>query len=543
MHYALVKSMPNTVDNMKKFLFVFSIGLMVSLSGYSQSNDPMLKLTATMQLIQNQYVDTVNLDKLVEKTIRKTLETLDPHSTYIPKRNLERVNEPLVGNFEGVGIQFNILRDTIMVVQTISGGPSEKVGIMAGDKIIYIGDSLVAGNGITNNDVIKSLRGKKGTVVEVMIKRGGTDELLDFEITRDKIPLFSVDASYMVDDETGYIKINRFAAKTTQEFVEACNKLREEGMQNLILDLQGNGGGYLNTAVTLADQFVADQHLIVYTEGENSPKKELNSSANGVFQEGKLIVLIDETSASASEIVSGAVQDWDRGLIIGRRSFGKGLVQQPYNLPDGSVIRLTIARYYTPSGRSIQKPYNEGKKEYYKEISDRLNSGELMSMDSISFPDSLMHYTEGGRPVFGGGGIMPDFFVPIDTSGISDYYASLIRKGVLFQFALSYLDSHRDEMEEKYTDLSAFKDGFEITEEFEQQLIEYGEGKKVEFDQAGFDESKELLHIQMRALLARNLWGSSAYFEVFNEINPTFLQAVKVLEDKKAFKKQGIAVN
>lgn len=525
---------------MKRLLLSGLFFCTLALSLNAQNNDPYLKMSATLQLIENQYVDTVDLQKLVEKSIQKTLETLDPHSTYISAKNLKKVNEPLVGNFEGVGIQFNILRDTILVVQTISGGPSEKVGIMAGDKIIYIEDSLFAGVGVSNNDVIKNLRGKKGTQVEVMIKRGGENELLDFIITRDKIPLYSVDAAYMIDKTTGYIKVNRFAAKTTQEFIEACEKLKEQGMEDLILDLQGNGGGYLNTAVTMADQFLPEKSLIVYTEGENSPIQKMHATKKGVFEEGRLVVLVDEGSASASEIVAGAIQDWDRGLVIGRRTFGKGLVQKPYNLPDGSVIRLTIAHYYTPTGRSIQKPYNEGKKEYYREIRERFESGELMSMDSLAFPDSLTFTTMGGRTVFGGGGIIPDFFVPIDTTGGSDYYSKLIRKGVLYQFVLTYLDGHREELENKYADVVAFNEGFEITEDLENKLVEYAEGKKVEADPAGLEKSREILHIQMKALMARSLWGASEYFPIFNPVNPTYRQGIEVITNKKTFKKQGI---
>lgn len=528
-------------SSMKRILSLLAIVVVFGFQSFAQQDDPYLKMSAALQLIENQYVDTVDLDKLVERSIRKTLEGLDPHSTYIPAKDLKKVNEPLVGNFEGVGIQFNILRDTILVVQTISGGPSEKVGILAGDKIIYIGDSLVAGNGVTNNDVIKSLRGKKGTEVEVQIKRTGEDELLDFIITRDKIPLFSVDATYMIDESTGYIRINRFAAKTTEEFEEACAELKKQGMQNLILDLQGNGGGYLNVAVTLADQFLEEDKLIVYTEGENSPIQKMHSSKKGIFEDGRLVVLIDEGSASASEIVSGAIQDWDRGLIIGRRSFGKGLVQKPYSLPDGSVIRLTIAHYYTPSGRSIQKPYNEGKKAYYQEIRERLESGELLSMDSLNYPDSLIFYTAGGREVFGGGGIMPDYFVPLDTSIGSDYYSSLIRKGVLYNFILTYLDNHRQEMEKQYPNVVSFKEGFQISEELENELVAFAESKKIEPDPEGLAEGREILHVQMKALFARNLWDSSAYFQIWNDMNPTYQQALKIIEDKKTFKKQGIA--
>ena len=498
------------------------------------------KLAGTMELINTFYVDTVNNDQIVDEAIVSMLEKLDPHSVYIPAKDVKKANEPLVGNFEGIGIQFNILKDTILVVATISGGPSEKVGLMAGDKIVSIDGEVSAGVGYKNNDVVKRLRGDKGTKVTVGIKRRGAKKPLDFTITRDKIPLFSVDASYMANPTTGYIKINRFAAKTVKEFTEAMEKLEEQGMENLILDLQGNGGGYLDAAFKLADQFTGANELIVYTQGRRSPKQFLKATNEGVFESGKLIILVNEASASASEIVSGAVQDLDRGIIIGRQTFGKGLVQKPYRLNDGSMIRLTIAKYYTPSGRCIQRPYDEGKKQYYKDIRERLNSGQLMSMDSIKFPDSLSYLTSNGRKVFGGGGIMPDIFVPLDTSEISDYYSKVVRKGILNQFVLSYLDQNREKLNSEFNELSDFKSGFDTKEQAWKEFIAYAEKEGVEPNDEDLEKSGRLLSTQIKALIARNLWDSSAYFEIFNEINPSVQEALRVM-DSKMFKQMKIA--
>ena len=375
------------------------------------------KFGRLLRLIDSYYVDSTNIDELTEKAIVNVLSELDPHSVYMSKDEVEKMNEPLVGNFEGIGISFNIFKDTLLVTTTISGGPSEKVGLLAGDRIVEVDNKNIAGIGLKNSDVFKLLRGDKGTTVNLKVFRKNYPELLDFTIVRDKIPIYSLDASFMLNDNTGLIKLNNFSATTTEEFVTAIKDLKKQKMQNLILDLRGNGGGYLNKAIEISEQFLKNQDLVVFTSGLNEPRKDYLASTAGEFKDGKLVVLVDENSASASEIVAGAIQDWDRGIILGRRSFGKGLVQKPYYLTDGSMVRLTIAHYYTPSGRCIQKPYDEGIKEYRKDYEKRLTSGEMYNADSIVFSDSLKYKTLlNGRTVYGGGGIMPDIFVPVDTS-------------------------------------------------------------------------------------------------------------------------------
>lgn len=506
-------------------------------TAYSQ-NQSAIKYQALLEMIRFAYVDTVNEEALTEEAIKAVLKKLDPHSVYIPASELKEMNEPLVGKFEGVGIQFNIFEDTILVTQTIAGGPSEKLGIRAGDRIVKIDNEIVAGVKMTNSGVTKRLRGDKGTKVKVEIMRRGANDLLEFMITRDKIPIFSVDAAYMADQETGYIKISRFADATVEEFKEALGKLKSQGMANLILDLSGNGGGYLNRAVELADEFLADDKLIVYTEGVNNPKQELFSSSIGQFEKGKLVVIIDEYSASASEIVSGAIQDHDRGLVVGRRSFAKGLVQKPMGLPDGSAVRLTISRYHTPSGRCIQKPYEQGD-EYDEDISKRLKNGELFHADSIKFIDSLKYKTSNGRIVYGGGGIMPDVFVPLDTSYNSKYLADLQRKSVLFEFALSHTDRNRNELNARYPNIKIFKKDFSVSEELLDELIKFGEKKGVPLDSAGYATSKPLIKSQLRALIARDLWNIDAYWQIINEQNEFYTTAVRSIYDK-TFEKKGI---
>jgi carboxyl-terminal processing protease len=412
--------------------------------------------------------------------------------------------------------------------------------VRAGDRIVEIDDEKVAGVKFTNNDVMKRLRGDKGTKVKVEILRRGEPELLEFMITRDKIPIFSVDASYMADQETGYIKISRFADATVEEFKQALKKLQDGGMKNLILDLSGNGGGYLNRAIELADEFLEKDKLIVYTEGLNSPKQSFSSSETGGFEKGKLVVIIDETSASASEIVSGAVQDHDRGLIIGRRSFAKGLVQKPMPLPDGSAIRLTTARYHTPSGRCIQKPYEKGD-EYDEDLSNRFKNGELYSADSIKFNDSLMYKTTGGRKVFGGGGVMPDIFVPLDTAYNSKYLSDLQRKSVLFEFALSYTDRNRDMLNSRYPNIGVYKKDFQVDEDLMNELVAFGEKKGVPLDSAGYATSKPLMKVQLRALIARDLWNIESYWQIINDKNDFFRMAMKCMYDE-TFVKNGIGV-
>jgi carboxyl-terminal processing protease len=501
------------------------------------------KLESLLYHIDRMYVDEVNKDELVDAAIIRMLEELDPHSVYIPKDELEEVNEPLKGNFDGIGVQFNLVRDTIYVVDAIAGGPSERLGIRAGDRILTINDSTVAGVGFRNSDVMNRLRGPKGTKVKVGIMRRSEPELLEFVITRDKIPIFSVEAAYMATPKVGYIKVSRFSATTMKEFRSKLSELKAAGMQDLVLDLQGNGGGYLRTAIEMADEFLGDRRLIVYTEGRNSPRDETYATKEGGFEKGRLVVLVDEGSASASEIVGGAVQDWDRGLIVGRRSFGKGLVQRPVMLPDGSAVRLTISRYFTPSGRCIQKSYDEGPEAYQREKEQRLASGELTSAASLQPADTLKYFTMNKRVVYGGGGISPDVFVPIDTIQSSNYFGQLVRRGTLNTFALQYVDQHRLELLKAYTEPHDFLARFTVGEQLVDQLVDQAGKDGVEPDEAGLAKSRELLNTRLKALIARDLWDTSAYWMVINAQNPvdrSFQRALEVLSDN-TYQRLGMA--
>lgn len=501
--------------------------------GFSQEEDSQIeKLGTVIDYIDKFYVNQVEKEEIVDAAIKNTLKELDPHSVYISKEEVQQMNEPLVGNFEGVGIQFNILNDTIFVVATIAGGPSEKVGILAGDKIVTINDEEVYGEEITNRDVIDRLRGEKGTEVTVGIKRNDSKSLIDFDITRDKIPLYSVDASYMATPEIGYIKVNRFAAKTPLEFKTALYELKEQGMKSLIVDLQGNSGGYLNAAFQMVDEFLDSGKLIVYTEGENSDRNEMKATAYGNYEEGNLVILIDQFSASASEILSGAVQDWDRGVIVGRRSFGKGLVQRPFSLPDGSQIRLTIANYYTPSGRFIQKPYDKGSDSYRKDILNRYESGELTDETKIEFPDSLKFETTNGRTVYGGGGITPDVFVALDTTQNSEYYSSVRRKGILNKFALDYVDKNRELLNEFYPDVKTFEKNFEYDGDFLDSFLKFAEDEGVEKKEEDLLKSGKVIGIQLKALIARNIFDSEAFYYIYNEnLDDTYKKAIDLIEN------------
>lgn len=501
--------------------------------------EDIFKFSRALGNISNYYVDSVDTEEMVENAIISILKDLDPHSTYIPADEVKEMNEPLEGNFEGIGIQFNVLDDTIYVISPISGGPSEKVGIRAGDRIVEIDGENVAGVKISTTGVRDRLLGEKGTKVEVGIKRRGVDEILYFTIIRDKIPIYSVDAAYLVDDEIAYIKINRFALTTVDEFTEKLLKLKEQGANSIILDLRGNGGGYLDKAIELADQFLDKDKLIVYTKGLKVPKMESKSTSQGIFKEGKVVILIDEGSASASEIVSGAVQDWDRGIIVGRRSFGKGLVQKPMYLPDGSMIRLTVARYYTPTGRLIQKPYENGAEDYAKELLTRYEHGEFVTKDSIDFPDSLKYFTlENNRVVYGGGGIMPDIFVPLDTTRVTDFYSKLIRQGVLNSFVLEYFDKNRDKLKSKYSDFDAYNQNFSVDDKMLQNLVEYGKENKIEAKEGEFEKSKDDLKILLKALIARDMWDMSEYFQIMNTRDKGFNKAVEIIDNWNKYQKQ-----
>ena len=493
-------------------------------------NSPSRKLQLAEFAIANLYVDEVDEDELVEDAIISMLKELDPHSTYSDPEEVRKLNEPLQGNFDGIGIQFNMATDTLFVIQPVSGGPSEKVGILAGDRIIEVNDTVIAGVKMSTEDVMRRLRGKRGTKVNVKIQRRGVKELLTFTITRDKIPVYSLDASYMVNDHIGYIRINRFAATTGKEFVDALHRLQKAGMKDLILDLQGNGGGYLNAAIELADQFLGRKELIVYTEGRRNPRAEFDAKGDGDFLNGRLVVLVDEFSASASEIVTGAIQDWDRGVVVGRRTFGKGLVQRPVDLPDGSMIRLTVARYYTPSGRCIQKPY-ESVEEYNRDLIDRYNRGEMLSADSIHFPDSLRYKTlRLGRTVYGGGGIMPDYFVPVDTAMYTDYYLALRDKGAIVQQNLKWVDAHRAEWLKRYKDFRHFDREFEITPAMLEELKALGKTLGAEYKEEEYQAALPLIKAQLKALIARDLWDMSEYFQIINRLSASMNKAVELLE-------------
>lgn len=499
------------------------------------------KLQSLLFHIENMYVEDVDFESLVETAIVNMLEEMDPHSVYIPAEDLQAADEPLNGNFEGVGIQFNIFKDTIMVVSPISGGPSEKLGIMAGDRIVTVDGELVAGIGVTNKDVQRLLKGPKGTMVTVGIQRGNEPDLLTFEIIRDKIPIYSVDASFMVTPEIGYIKVNRFAKTTMTEMYSAFLKLKRAGMQDLVLDLQGNGGGMLRTAIQMADEFLSEDKLLVYTEGRMFPREDTRARIPGRFEKGRLVVLIDQGSASASEIVSGAVQDWDRGLIVGRRSFGKGLVQRPVRLTDDSAVRLTVQKYYTPAGRCIQKSYDDGVEEYRKEKYERFESGELMSMDSLELPDSLKYSTRiTGRTVYGGGGILPDVFVPLDTTDNSAYFSSILRKGLDSRFALTYVDSLRAQLETTYPTEEDFVDQFNVDAAMASDFQKFLTTEGIEWDEEGWERSGDAITLRLKAMIGRNLVQPSTFYRVISGLNESLQKAVTILEDG-TFEKSNLA--
>ena len=483
------------------------------------------------------YPDSITNGEITEFGIRYMLEQLDPHSTYISLEEIHDMNAPLKGSFSGVGIRFQILKDTIMVVQAIPGGPSEKVGLMAGDQIIRINDEQVAGIGMKNKGVRDRLLGDKGTKVNVSIKRRNQRKFLDFEITRDKIPIYSVDASYMVNPNTGYIKLNNFSSTTISEIRKATFELKDQGMENLVLDLQNNGGGYLRTAVDLSDEFLSGIKKIVSTNGRKFPERNYTTGRKGLLEEGKLIVLVNESSASASEIVSGAIQDWDRGLIVGRRTFGKGLVQKPIELPDGSQVRITTSKYYTPSGRCIQKPYEEGSMAYRKEKYSRYNSGESFNADSMKFNSKESYQTLlKERIVYGGGGIIPDHFVPLDTTGTSTYFNKLIRKGIFNQFALSWVNKNRESLEKKYPNFDKFNSKFD-TQKAVDELIKYAEAEGLAFQEDQYNKAKHVIHTRLKANIAQDLFNYKKFYQVINTLNNALEKSLELLKDDKAFSK------
>lgn len=509
---------------------------------YSRSNSAsrqQQKLLMVENIVNNLYVDNVDEEKIVENAVRGILENLDPHSSYSTKEETTSSQETMQGSFSGIGIQFNMQKDTLYVVQTIAGGPSEKVGILPGDRFIAVDDSIIAGRKLKNTDIMKRLRGPKGTKVDIKVKRGSNAELLEFRITRDDIPLNSIDAVYMADGKTGYIRLSRFAATSYKEFKDAITKLKKQGMQQLILDLTDNGGGYMQIAAQIANEMLNRGNLIVYTQGRKSPRQNLNADGSGTFRTQKVVVMINQFSASASEILSGAVQDWDRGVVVGRRSFGKGLVQREFLLPDSSSFRLTIARYYTPSGRNIQKPYVKGDREDYdKDIIDRYNHGELQSADSIHFADSLKHTTlRLHRTVYGGGGIMPDVFVPLDTTQYTDYHRRLVAKGIIPQFALRYVDKNRADLKAQYPDAQKFIKEFTVTDEMLNNLVDAGKAEKVDFDKSQFAKSKEMLRTFVKAAIANDLFSTGAYFQIVNEQNDIYKEALSIINDDARYRK------
>jgi carboxyl-terminal processing protease len=485
------------------------------------------KLDNVLNYIENEYVDDISKADIIERAIPKILEDLDPHSLYIPALELQQVNEPLEGNFSGIGIQFNMLSDTLVVIQTIANGPSQKVGILAGDRIIKVDSKVVAGKSIPSDSIVSRLRGPKGTQVNVEVSRRSVKELLSFDIIRDNIPLYSVDVAYMIKGNIGYLKLNKFSATTEEEFVTAINKLRGQGLKKLILDLRENGGGYMNAAIFIADQFLNGNELIVYTQGKARDKQDFNSTQGGLCTDLDLAILIDENSASASEILAGAIQDNDRGTIIGRRSFGKGLVQEQKPLADGSAIRLTIARYYTPTGRSIQRPYARGLDDYYGDLNVRYLHGEMENADSNKFADSLKFTTPGGKTVYGGGGIMPDIFVPLDTVGITDYFVEIGNKGLVYRYSLKYADENRQR-------LSGLKSPGEFVKQLEKQnvlrkFVAFAAQEGVKEVPGEIKTSGHILKVQLYAYITRNFLDNSGFFPIIQEIDKTLQKAVETL--------------
>lgn len=517
---------------MKK-LTILTITLLFALAAKAQEMpEHFLKLMYTSNIITRFYVDDADNDKIAEAGIKAMLKELDPHSTYSDPKETKALMEQMQGSFSGIGIQFNIMSDTLYVIQTTKNGPSERAGVLAGDKIIAVNDTAIAGVKMERADIMSRLRGAKGSEVKITVKRKGISRNLEFNLVRDDISTETVDVAYMIDKKNGYIRITSFGAKTHEEFVARLDSLKSLGMKNLILDLEGNGGGYLTAAVDIASEFIDEESLIVYTEGKSNPRYEYKSKGTGKFRKGNLVVMIDETSASASEILSGAIQDWDRGVVVGRRSFGKGLVQRPFNLPDGSMIRLTIARYYTPTGRCIQKPYDNDSIKYEEDLLHRYNHGELSSADSIHFPDSLKTYTKRlGRPVYGGGGIMPDFFVPLDTLKYTKYHRSLASKGCIIQASLKYLDANRDKILSEYGDVDDFDKRFDVDEEFVGMLRQQAEmdSVKLEGGEEEFQKSLPQIKRQLKHLIARDLWDMSDFMKIYNRTNDVFIKAYEMI--------------
>ena len=521
---------------MKRILAVAVLTVLMALTASAQTDveNQLRKLNLAELAIVNLYVDSVDEVKLVEDAIRGMLQKLDPHSSYSDPKETKAMNEPLTGSFDGIGVQFNMAQDTLLVIQTITGGPSEKAGIAAGDRIVGVNDTAIAGVNMSRDEIMRRLRGPKGTLARLKVVRRGISDTLFFNVKRDKIPVHSIDASYMIRPGVGYVRISSFSATTYQEFMTSLEMLRSKGMRHLVLDLQENGGGYLQAAADLAGEFLEQDDLIVYTEGRNVPRRDYKADANGSFRQGKLVVLVDEYTASASEIVTGAIQDHDRGMVVGRRTFGKGLVQRPIDLPDGSMIRLTIAHYYTPSGRCIQKPYEKGDNQgYAMDVANRLRNGELTSADSIHFADSLKYYTlKQHRVVYGGGGIMPDYFVPLDTTRYTKYHRELAAKSVIIQQNLLYVDNHRRQLADRYQSFAEFKEQFEVPQELIDAIVSDGEKQNIRpKDDAELQATLPLLRLQLKALIARDLWDMNEYYSIFNEGSDIVRKALELIDN------------
>lgn len=511
-------------------IFGLIVGNALNRSGQPMSRNIKLsagnKLSTIMNLVESAYVDSINTSEIIEQTIPDLLKNLDPHSTYIPARNMQEVEEEMQGNFSGIGVQFSIQEDTVIIIDVISGGPSQKLGLLAGDRIVLVNDSNIAGVGVRNEDVLKLLRGQKGTKVKVSNLRKGFKDLFEFEIVRGDIPIYSVDVSYMIDDETGFIKVSRFAEQTYKEFMEGMLKLDKAGAKKIIIDLRGNPGGYLAAVIRMVDEFLEKDEPILITRGKSQPEKIYNASNRATFAGKQVFVLQDEFSASASEIFAGALQDNDRGIVIGRRSFGKGLVQEQIPFSDGSAVRLTVARYYTPSGRSIQKPYNNGSEKYFEDLFERMVHGEMLVADSIQFADSLKYSTKNGRTVYGGGGIMPDIFVPADTAGRSSYFNRIYQQGTVYQFAFQYSDQHREY-------LNTLKTAAEIEKWLDNQKVldsftRFAAGKGIPYDAAGLKASGHIIETQVKAYIARNILGEEGFYPIIQQIDKTLQKAIEV---------------
>ena len=527
---------------MKKYLFIALLAFLAVTSANAQlrikmgKNSPIEKLGRAEIAITNLYVDSVDENKLVEDAIRGMLEKLDPHSSYTTAKETKAMNEPLNGSFDGIGVQFNMVDDSLLVIQPVTNGPSEKVGIIAGDRIVAVNDTAISGVKMSKEEIMKRLRGPKGTTVNLTIVRRGIKDKLNFKVKRDKIPVTTMDAAYMIRPGIGYIRLGSFGLTSHKEVTMAMDSLKKKGMKDLIFDLEDNGGGYLQTAAQIANEFLEKGDLIVYTNGRAAPRQEYKAQANGRWRKGKVVVLTNEFTASAAEIVSGAIQDQDRGVVVGRRTFGKGLVQRPLTFDDGSEIRLTIAHYYTPSGRCIQKPYKKGDRlDYAMDLDKRYKHGEFTNQDSIHLSDSLKYYTlRKHRVVYGGGGIMPDYFVPLDTTKYTKMHRQLAAKSIVINHSLKFIDAHRKELKSQYKDFNKFLATYEVPSSLIEAIIAEGKKEKIEpKDEAELVQTKKYLALQLKALVARDIWDMSQYFQVWNETNEIVQRAVKLLTTGK----------